>query len=168
MAKSKKYILTKKTEATELYVVDLENKIDMDNNTIDFFPVFSAFIEDAQVYDDFEQATHVNSLIESQCELQEYKMKFGEIVLRSISLLLGYTIIIPLYFVTLLLTAPLNILSNLVIYDNFKNYEMPDQALKMQGTGMQSLGFLKIWLMIVMPIIHPFFEAFYAAKKMKF
>jgi hypothetical protein len=139
---AKKYILHKIVDKEFVYLKNIESKLDLEKKSVEITPELSENIEDAMVYEDCDEAIHVNGLLENQFELMPYTMKAKERVLRSISFVFACVIIVPLYFVTCFAHAPIHILSNFM-YDNFKEFTLPDQVLNSPGTGANSIGFLK-------------------------
>lgn len=119
--------------------------------------IFSKNLTDARVFDseDYEFKMAWADGLKDDIEIVRYEMNIKEIILRSISFALQIFIVLPLYFIQLCICCPIWVISNFA-YDNYKEYILPIEVLEKATTGLQSPGFLKIWVLFITPFIQVF------------
>ncbi len=88
-------------------------------------------------------------------------------IMRFLSAILAIFIVIPLYFVLLVVGATFQIFNGFT-YENFVNYDFDYVKLQEYGVPFKYFGLIKIWMIVTTPIMMIFVNFYNGTKDIKF
>lgn len=136
--------------------------------------IWSAHIESALTFPDHESANGFLTISEMpDAELFEIEdlpkppQTIGSTIYRFFSAILIIFGVLPLFLLLCVVNSLFDIVNNFTYY-NYKSYVLPPALLEKVGTGVHSLGFLKIWMNLLSPIIMIYYNFKEGIKTIKF
>ena len=88
-------------------------------------------------------------------------------IFRFLSAIMTLCIVVPLYLVTLIADAIFKIFNGFT-YHNFISTDVPFEMLEKAKINIQYYGFVKIWILLISPIIEIPFKFYQGLKSIKF